>query len=279
MKIIDSHCHIHFGAFKDDRDDVIARCVEKGVLMNTVGTFKATSQRAVELAKSSDHVYATIGLHPTHLFPMDVHGEDYDFTSKAEDFDEAFYDDLAQSDRVVGVGETGIDLFHIPSGVSKEDVLARQTDIFNKHAAFAKKHDLPLVIHVRDGHEEMLDILEDEVRGVVHCFTSDWLHAKKYLDKGLYLGFTGVVTFPPKKTDPKPQEDLIDVIEKCPLDRMLVETDAPYLAPQSHRGQRSEPWMIEDVITKIAEIKKLPREEVAQAVTDNTLRLFSKIKQ
>ncbi len=278
MKIIDSHCHIHFQAYKDDRDEVIAQCIEKDVIMNTIGTFMGTSQRAVELAEKYDNIYATIGLHPTHLFPMDVNGDGYDFIGKAEDFDENFYNDLAKSDRVIGVGETGIDLFHMPDGVSRDDVLARQTEIFNKHVAFAEKHDLPLVIHVRDAHDEMLNIMEDEVRGVVHCFTSNWEHAQKYLEKGLYLGFTGVVTFPPKKTDPKPQEDLIEVIEKCPLDRILVETDAPYLAPQKYRGQRCEPWMVEEVISKIAEIKKLPREEVEQAVTENTLKLFNKIK-
>ena len=166
MKIIDSHCHIHFGAFKDDRDEVIARCVEKGVIMNTVGTFSGTSKRAVELAESNDHIYATIGLHPTHLFPMDVVGDDYDFISKAEDFDEAFYDELAKSEKVIGVGETGIDLFHMPEGVGKEEVLKKQTEIFNKHAAFAKKYDLPLVIHVRDGHEEMIDVLKSEIKNL-----------------------------------------------------------------------------------------------------------------
>ncbi len=285
MVLIDSHCHIHFSAFKSDRDEVIARCIEKDIILNTVGTFKGTSKRAVELAEQYDNIYATIGLHPTHIFPMDVHGDDYDFISKAEDFDEEFYAELVTSEKVIAIGETGIDLFHMPKGFTREEILEKQKNILLQHARFANRHKLPLVIHCRNAYDELIDFIEIlvtnyklSVAGVVHCFSGDWKQAKELLDAGLYLGFTGVVTFPPKKTDPKQQEDLLEVIEKCPLDRILVETDAPYLAPQKYRGKRSEPWMTEEVVKKIAEIKGIRIKEIKNRVYENTRRLFFKIK-
>src|SRR3989339_239286 len=280
--IIDSHCHLHFDSFKSDRDQVIASCIEHGVIINTVGTHSGTSKRAVELAEKNENMYATIGLHPTHVFPMEVHGDEYDFISKAETFDEAYYDTLAQSEKVIAVGECGIDLFHLPENKSTEEVLEKQKEVFLKQVDFANKYNLPLVIHVRDAHEQLIQILKSEVRSpksaVVHCYTSNWGNAGKYLDMGFYLGFTGVITFPPKKTDPKSQEDLIEVVKKCPLNRMLIETDAPYLAPQAYRGQRCEPWMVEDVIKKIAEIRGKTLDEIKNILYQNTLNLFTRMK-
>ncbi len=113
---------------------------------------------------------------------------------------------------------------------------------------------------------------------MVHCYTGDWSVAEKYLQMGLYLGFTGVITFPPKKTDPRPQENLLEVIKKCPLDRILIETDAPYLAPQAYRGKRCKPWMVAEVAKKIAEIKNLDLEEIDKITTANALNLFTKMK-
>jgi len=277
MKLIDSHCHIQFNSFKDDYDEVIQRCVTKDVILNTVGTQKETSKKAVEFAEKYDNIYATIGLHPIHLFPTHVDEEETSFISREEDFDEEYYGELAKSEKVIAVGECGIDLFHLPKDKSLEEVLEKQKEIFIKQADFAKKHDLPLVIHVRDAYEEMLQVLEPETKGVIHCYTGNWQNAQKFLDLGLYLGFTGIVTFPAKKTDPKPQEELLEVIKNCPLDRILIETDAPYLAPQKYRGERSEPWMVEEVAKKIAEIKGVSEEEVRKATVENAKKLFTRI--
>ena len=158
-------------------------------------------------------------------------------------------------------------------------------------------------IHIRDAYEEVLDLLNDPslilpllrggqtvgvslplnkgesergcgVRGVIHCYTGDWETAKKFLDLGFYLGFTGVITFPARKTNPKATADLLEVVQKCPLDRMLVETDAPYLAPQAYRGKKCEPWMVEEVVKKIAEMRGKSFEEMIRKTEDNTKMLF-----
>ncbi|MBT4121217.1 MAG: TatD family hydrolase [Candidatus Magasanikbacteria bacterium] len=275
--LIDSHCHIQFNAYKDDYDEVIKRCIEKNTILNTVGTQKETSKKAVDFAEKYDNIYATIGLHPIHLFPTHVDEEESSFISREEDFDEEYYGELAKSEKVIAVGECGIDLFHLPKDKSLEEVLKKQKEIFIKQADFAKKHNLPLVIHVRDAYKEILEVLDPETKGVVHCYTGNWQNAQKFLDLGLYLGFTGIATFPAKKTSPKPQEQLLEVIKNCPLDRILIETDAPYLAPQKYRGERCEPWMVEEVAKKIAEIKVLTEEEVRDVTVENAKRLFTKI--
>mgnify|MGYP005633893491 CR=1 FL=1 len=275
--LIDSHCHIQFNAYKDDYDEVIKRCIEKNTILNTVGTQKETSKKAVAFAEKYDNIYATIGLHPIHLFPTHVDEEESSFISREEDFDEEYYGELAKSEKVIAVGECGIDLFHLPKDKSLEEVLKKQKEIFIKQADFAKKHNLPLVIHVRDAYKEILEVLDPETKGVVHCYTGNWQNAQKFLDLGLYLGFTGIATFPAKKTSPKPQEQLLEVIKNCPLDRILIETDAPYLAPQKYRGERCEPWMVEEVAKKIAEIKVLTEEEVRDVTVENAKRLFTKI--
>ncbi|MCF6276500.1 MAG: TatD family hydrolase [Candidatus Magasanikbacteria bacterium] len=278
--IIDSHSHIQFKTFVGDVENVIKRTLEKGVFINTVGTQSNTSKKAVEIAEKYDGVFATIGVHPTHVFSTDVEEEGSAFKSRAEDFDYEFYKDLAKSPKVIGIGETGMDGFHIPKNLDKKEVFAKQKEIFLSHYKLAQELDLPLVIHVRDAHEELLKVLSElpkPIRGVVHCFTSNWEDAQKYLDLGLHLGFTGIVTFSPKKTDPQTQLDLLEVVENCPLDRMLVETDAPFLAPQKYRGKRCEPWMVEEVVKFIAEFRGLDEGELKKQVLKNTKSLFTKI--
>ena len=278
--LIDTHCHIQFQGYKDDRDEVIARCVAKNIILNAVGSQKQTSKLAVELSEKYENIYATIGLHPVHLFPTHIDEEESSFVSREEDFDEEYYEELAKSKKVIGVGECGLELFHLPKDKTQVEVLERQSEIFLKQYNFSVKHDLPLIIHIRDAHTEMIELLKTlprPIKGVVHCYTGDWETAQKYLDMGLYLGFTGIITFPAKKTDPKPQEELLEVLEKMPLDRMLVETDAPYLAPQKYRGKRCEPWMVEEVVEKIAEIREKSVEEVGKITTTNAKNLFTKI--
>lgn len=281
--IIDTHCHIHFKGLDLDREAVIQRCRDKDIILNLVGTQKDTSTRAVELAVQHPDMYASLGTHPNHLFPTYIDEEESHFMSREEDFDDAFYEELFNRapEKVIGVGECGMDLYHIPKDIPVETIIARQREVFLKHVAFAERHDLPLVIHVRDAHEYMIETLASlnrPVRGTVHCYTGNWDFAQEYLKLGLHIGFTGIITFPPKKLDPAAQLGLLEVVEKMPLERMVVETDAPYLAPQAYRGQRSEPWMTEEVIKKIAEIKNLPVADVERTVLDNSLSLFNKIK-
>ena len=277
---IDTHAHIQFDAYKADRDAVVARCREKNTILNIVGTQKDTSRRAVEMAEAYDNMYASIGTHPIHLHSTHVDEEESSFLSREESFDEAYYEELVKSPKVIGIGECGLDLYHLPKDKSKEEVLEKQKVVFLEHVKFAEKHNLPLVIHCRDAQDEMIALLRSlnrPIAGTMHCYTSDWEHAKQYLDMGLYLGFTGVVTFPPKKLDPAPQLGLLEVIEKMPLDRILVETDSPYLAAQAYRGTRAEPWMVAEVVKKIALVRKISEEKMNAIIVENTKRLFSKI--
>ncbi len=280
--MIDSHCHIQFNAYKDDADAVIKKCQERGVLMNCVGSQMDTSIRAVEYAEKYPDIYATVGLHPIHLFSTEVDEEETKFTSREEKFDYEEYKKLASHPKVIGIGECGLELFHLPKSSNKEEILEKQREGFLLQYKLAKELNLPLVIHVRDAHLEMIELLRSlgmsTIKAVVHCFTGNWQYAKQYLDLGLYLGFTGVITFPAKKTNPKPQEEILEVIAKYQMDRILIETDAPYLAPQAYRGKRCEPWMVVEVAKKIAEVRGFGLEEVVKITEENTRRLFDKIK-
>lgn len=275
--LFDTHCHIQFNGFNDDREEAVARCAEKGMFLNIVGTQKDTSKKAVELAEKYEWMVASIGTHPNHLFPTHIDEEESHFMSREEDFDETYYEELVKSPKVVAIGETGLDLFHLPKDVPRETVLLKQQRVLTAHYEFAQRHTKAMVIHCRDAHDELLALLksfEKPPRAVIHCYTSDWTHAEQYLAMGLFLGFTGVITFPPKKSDPDAQEKLLEVVQKVPLDRVVVETDSPYLAPIPYRGKRAEPWMVEAVVQKIAEVKGLPADAVEEATTNNAKKLF-----
>ncbi len=278
--MIDTHCHVQFNGYKEDREEVIGRCQEKNMILNAVGTQKDTSAAAVAIAEKYPFIYASIGLHPIHLFSTHVDEEESKFLSREENFDYDYYKNLGQNPKVIAIGECGLDLYRLPPERSKEEVLAKQTQTFLAQYKLAQELCLPMVIHVREAHQEMVELLSglsDKIKAVVHCYTGDWHFAQKYLDLGLNLGFTGVITFPPKKSDPQIQLSLLEVVEKCPLDRILIETDAPYLAPNAYRGKRCEPWMIEEVAKKIAELKSISLEEVLASTTQNAKNLFQKI--
>ena len=287
--LFDTHCHLQFKAYKDDFDQVLKRCLDKEMLLNVVGSQIDTSERAVELAQKYENIYASVGLHPIHLFETRVDEEEVAFKSREENFDYAKYKTLAQNKKVIAIGECGLEFFHLPPGLDKEQALQKQKEVFLAQYKLAQELNLPIIIHVRDpkpdpsdrfgasAHQEMIALLSEiggPINGVVHCYTSNWEYAEQYLALGLHIGFTGVITYPPKKTDPKAQEDLLEVIKNCPWDRLLIETDAPYLAPQSHRGKRCEPWMVEDVARKIAQIKRTEIEEIFQITTQNAKKLF-----
>ena len=279
--LIDTHCHIQFNAYKDDSREVIKRCQEKEMILNCVGSQIDTSRRAVEVAHQYDFIYATIGLHPVHLFTTYVDEGEVVFKTREEKFDYSLYRELAADPKTIAIGECGLELYHLPENIDREVILEQQTKTFLEQYRLAKEFDLPLVIHVRSAHDEMIELLRqigEPIKGVIHCFTGNWSQAEQYLALGLHLGFTGVITFPPKKTDPQPQIDLLEVVSKCPLDRMLVETDSPYLAPQAHRGERCEPWMVEEVVKKISELKGMKEEELKEILIKNTINLFKKIK-
>ncbi len=288
--MFDTHSHIQFKAYQEDRDEVIKKCLDKNMIINAIGTQFKTSQDAIKLAEKHDNIYATVGLHPIQSYKVKVDEEDTSFVSIAEEFDIDKYRELAQHKKVVAIGETGLDRFHIPDDKSTEELMSEQIEVFMRHHKIAKELDLPLVIHVRDPkknedgslpestHTDMIKTLKEigePIKGVIHCFSGNWEQAQEYLNLGLHLGFTGVVTYKPKKLDPQVQLDLLEVVDKIPLDRMLVETDSPYLAPQEFRGKRSEPWMVEEVLKFISERRGMSFEELEKVTEGNGKKLFN----
>jgi len=277
--LIDTHCHLQFNAYKNDTDLVVKKCEQQEMILNVVGSQCDTSKRAVELAEKYPFIFATVGLHPIHSISTEVDEEEIQFKSREEIFDYDFYKNLALHPKTIAIGECGLELFHLPKEMDEETALKKQKEIFLAQYKLAVELDLPLVIHVRNAHSQMIETLKSlpKLKGVVHCFTDNWNIAQEYLNLGLYVGFTGVITFPPKKTCPEIQNNLIEAVKKCPLDRILIETDAPYLAPQAYRGQRSEPWMVKEVANKIAEVKNTSLDDITQITSKNALKLFSKM--
>lgn len=267
MRYFDAHTHVNFAAFKDDMAEAIARAHDAGVGMNVVGTQYDTSKACVETAEAHKDVYATIGLHPIHT------GKSYHdekelgeggkaFTSRGEVFDAAKYEALAASSKVIAIGECGLDYYRLEEGTKKT-----QEEAFIQQIELANKLQKPLMLHIRNAYDDALEILKAhaKVPGDVHFFAGDWGVAKKFLDFGYTLSFTGVLTF---------THDYDEVVLNAPLDMLLSETDAPYVAPVPHRGKRNEPSFVPEVVRAIARIKGKEEAEVAPQLLLNAERLF-----
>lgn len=267
MRYFDAHTHVNFVAFKDDMEAAIQRAADVEVGMNIVGTQFDTSSEAVAIAEKHDNVYATIGLHPIHT------GKSYHdekelgeggkaFTSRGEDFDAAKYEALAQSPKVIAIGECGLDYYRL-----EEDTKARQTETFIRQIELANKLQKPLMLHIRNAYEDALEVLKAhaKVKGDVHFFAGDWDTAKKFLDFGFTLSFTGVLTF---------ARDYDEVVKNAPLDMLLIETDAPYVAPTPYRGKRNEPAYVVEIAKAIADIRGENEEVVREQLLANARRIF-----
>jgi TatD DNase family protein len=289
MRFIDTHCHVHFQAYKQDMDEVIERSLNEGVFMITVGTQSTTSKNGLALAERYEGVWTTIGLHPNHTCEQKFFDEeelgseeksDALIKTRCEEFDASYYRELAAHPKVVAIGECGLDFYRIPEEANVSDARAKQVREVRKQFDLADELNLPLVIHCRDAHREQQEILREYVeagklqrRGVVHCFTGTREQAQVYFDLGFLVSFTGIITFPPRKGDGE-LSPLQRVVSDVPLDRLMIETDAPYLTPVPHRGERNEPRYVKHVAEKIAELKGLTLEEVAEATFQNAVKLF-----
>ncbi len=281
-RLIDTHCHIHFNAYKHDAAVVIQETLGRGVWMITVGTQKDTSKNGVACAQECDEgLYASVGLHPNHLFPVFIDEAEGAFTSREEDFDYAYYKSLCASKKVVAIGECGLDYYRIPETLDINTVKAKQDRVFRAHLDLSHELHLPVICHIRDAHDETISVLKEYVgsgklsrRGVIHCYTSDAAHALQYVELGFYVSFTGIITFEPKNNNTQMLHTMWDAVRAAPLDRVLIETDAPYLTPIPHRGKRNHPLYVEFVAQKIAEIKGLTVDEVAKITTKNARALF-----
>lgn len=267
MKYFDAHTHTNFIAYKDDRDLVMARAREAGVGMNIVGTQIDTSRAAVELARQHNHAWASIGLHPVHTArsyhdtkELGEGGEE--FTSRGEIFDTAAYEALGQDPKVIAIGECGLDYYRVEE--STKDV---QSKAFIEQIELANRLQKPLMLHIRNAYDDALEILKAHAKvvGDVHFFAGDWGVAKKFLDIGFTLSFTGVLTF---------THDYDEVVRNTPLDMLITETDAPYITPVPHRGKRNEPAYVPLVAERIADIRGEDREVVAAQLLENAKRVF-----
>ena len=255
--LIDTHCHLDFPDFAPEQAEVVARAHAGGVArMITISTHVTKFAQVSEIAGRYDNVFCTVGTHPNHVL----------------DEPEASLSEivaLARYEKCVGVGEAGLD-YHYDR--APREIAHR---VFRTHIAAARETGLPLVIHTRDADEDCAAILKDEMGkgafpALLHCFTASRGLAETAVDLGLYISFSGVVTF-------KNSQALRDIARDVPLERLLVETDAPFLAPTPHRGKRNEPAYVADTARVLAEVKGLAEEDFARATTANALRLFSKM--
>ncbi|HTK60486.1 MAG TPA: TatD family hydrolase, partial [Candidatus Baltobacteraceae bacterium] len=273
--------------YKDDMDDVVRDCLSKGVQMVTIGTQKDTSANGIKLAERYDGVWATVGLHPSHIF-AGYHDEgEVQFKSRNETFDPAYYGELLKHPKVVAVGEMGLDYHYEYENVSLGEMKAKEAAAFEAGARLAIENDLPVVIHCRDAHEDQAVLIEkiwgplkdgESPRGVIHCFTGTRADAERYLAMGFMLAFGGSITYPPRKSDVREGRELLtDVVKWAPLDRIVIETDAPYLTPVPRRGERNTPAHVKIVAEKVAALRGISYEEVAEATTANARRLFRKM--
>jgi TatD DNase family protein len=249
---IDIHAHVQFSVFDADREEVLKRAHDAGVAVINVGTHFGTSEQAIKIAESHPWVYATIGLHPIHANPY-PHGEpekeDCEVIRNGEVFDAEKYRALAKSKKVVAIGECGLDFFRTENPEYKR----KQEVAFRQQIELALELDLPLMLHVRNAYDETLSILReykeragDKLRGDAHFFAGSKEQAQHFLDLGFNLSFTGVVTF---------AKQYKELVEMTPHDRIMSETDSPYVAPVPNRGKRNEPLFVRDVAIKIADIK------------------------
>lgn len=280
-KFIDSHCHVHFQAYKDDMEDVIARSLEEDVAMITVGTQSSTSKHAIEIAETHENIWAAIGLHPNHLHKQEFYDQDElppdeqgteKIKTRSEAFDAQYYRELVNHPKVVAVGEFGLDYYRIPPEVDRETMIEDQKTSCRAQLKFASSVNKPVIIHSRDAFEDQIELLREEIeagglskRGVIHSFTGTAEQAAAYRELGFYIGLNGILTF---------SKELQKELENIPLEQILIETDAPYLAPPPHRGERNEPYYVKFVAEKIAEIKDVSLDEVAKTTTNNTRELF-----
>ncbi|WP_144223647.1 TatD family hydrolase [Mesorhizobium amorphae] len=257
--LVDSHCHLDFPDFAEERAAIVARALAAGVgRMVTISTRVKRFQQIIEIAESFKEVFCSVGTHPHNA------AEELDITT--EDLVR-----LAEHPKVVAIGEAGLDYFY---DKAPRDAQAQG---LRTHIAAARKTGLPLVIHARNADDDMIAILRDETgKGafpfILHCFSSGRRLAEVGVELGGYVSFSGILTF-------KNSAELRDIARDVPRDRLLVETDAPYLAPVPHRGQRNEPAYVAETARVLAETIGVNQDEIARITTDNFFRLFSKMPQ
>ena len=269
LKYIDTHAHLNLEQFAEDREAVFLKCAEERVGMNNVGTHKATSKLAVELANKYENAWAIVGLHPIYVAMGRANDEEKGYE---KEFDYDFYKVLGEDKRTVGIGECGFDYWH-----NSDDTYEQQREVFIAQVALANEVGKPLMLHLRNSkngqgrnaYDDALEILKSEAKvlGNSHFYAGTIEQAQKFFDIGYTISFTGVITFA--------QAAYEELVKFAPLDMIHGETDCPYVAPVPYRGQRAEPWMVQEVYKKIAEYKQTDEEVVREQLMMNAQRLYS----
>ncbi len=276
--LIDTHAHLNFRAFEKDREKVIKKCLENNVWMINVGSNFKTSKKAVEIAESSEKgISASIGLHPINLDtgliklkPDKLEGENYE-----KEFDYERYKSLASSKKVVAIGEIGLDYYWKPKTKKKKELFKdKQRELLLQQLKLAKELNLPVIFHCRMANNDLFKILSENPdlrpkKAVAHSFVGTVDDIKKDLDLGYYIGFNGIIFKNIEGIDFK------KVIEITPLDKILIETDCPYLVPKGVEAKRNEPIFVKYIAEHIAKVKKISFEKLAEITTQNARELFN----
>lgn len=278
--LIDTHSHVNFAAFKDDADEVLKRTLKADVFVINVGSQYSTSRRAVEMAeKYKTGVWAAVGLHPIHIFSDKRHTVS---DKEYEEFDYQKYLELAKNPKVVAIGEMGLDYHHFMEGDSIEELKAKQKEVFLQGIKLANEIKKPLIIHCwgvksrkeldharTDAYGDLYEIFKNnpvEKRGVIHSFVGGYKTAKKFTKLGYKIGLNGVITY---------SDSFNRLIKELDLKDIVLETDCPYLTPVPHKSERNEPIYVKLVAEKIAEIKEVPADKVAEITTQNAKEVFN----
>lgn len=248
--LIDTHAHLDDEQYNNDRDEVIKRAIENGVdkIINVSFDLKS-AKRAVDLAGQYENIFAAVGCHPKSK-------EESGYVFNRKDFLE-----IAKQPKVVAIGECGLELKNLSD-------LASQQEIFEAQIDLAKELNLPLIVHCRNAHKEVIEILSKAggVKAVIHCFSGSWQAAQRYLEMGFYISFNGIITY---------AGDYDKVVKNMPLDRLLLETDCPYLSPTPFRGQRNEPAHVKYVVQRVAVIRGEAVGKIAEITTKNAKDFFA----
>ena len=270
---IDTHAHLNFNAYKKDLGRVVERTLNENIWVINIGSKYETSKRAVEIAENySAGIYSAVGLHPIHaktgLVKIKTDPEEGSFETAEEELDREKYRALAKSEKVKAIGEIGFDYYYKPKTTKKKEIFKeKQRQVFLEQLDLAEELKLPIILHCRMAHDELITELKKKqfgFGGVLHCFTGSVSDARRYFEMGFYLGFNGIIF----------KLNLDEVIKKCPLDKILIETDCPYLTPPQEGKKRNEPIFIKHVAEKIAAIKKEPFEKISEKIIENTRKVF-----
>jgi TatD DNase family protein len=254
---VDSHCHLDYDVFDEDRDAMMLRAADAGIdYMVSIGVELDKMPNILNIVNAHDHVFATAGIHPHHALeaPADSLQQLYDY---------------GKNPKIIGLGETGLDYYYNKTGFDTQE------KIFRQHIEVARHYDLPVIVHTRDAEDDTIRILQDALRTegdfriLIHCFSGTSNLAEACLEMGAYLSISGIITF-------KKSEELRQTVSQVPLNRLLVETDSPYLAPMPHRGKRNEPAFTRYTLETVAQLHNMTYADADQQTTDNFFKLFNK---